>query len=213
MLEAFNTFNLLNLADNLSNYIQFENRNASGSAYFYGLLHAVKNHLIIKIKYLKYEMDEISNRELEPYLLKEFKNRWYIIATDKKDNITKTFALDRIQDLEITRRKFELTSNFSHFELFQNCFGIISPNDGQPEEIVLSFEPHQGKYIKSCPIHISQEVVVNNNAETRIKLHLYVTHDLVMELLSYGETMKVIKPKRLIKIIRESARKTLNNHR
>lgn len=72
----------------------------------------------------------------------------------------------------------------------------------QVEEIILSFEPFQGKYIKTLPLHETQQVIVDDENELQIRLKLYLTHDLVMELLSYGSTLKVIKPKVLADLIR-----------
>lgn len=206
MLEAFDMFNALNITDDLSNYVHFENRKPKGTEHFYGLLHAAKNHLIIRYSYLKYEDDEITQRIAEPYGLKEFKGRWYLIAKDQKDSYIKTFGLDRIEDLEITKKRFDAPRAFNATTIFKNCFGIINPTNSQPEDIVLSFDGFQGKYIKSFPLHESQQVLVDSEEEVRIGLALYVTHDLVMELLSYGATMTVIKPASLRKRIREMTR-------
>lgn len=212
MLEAFDMFNALNITDDLSNYVHFENRKPKGTEHFYGLLHAAKNHLVIHYSYLKYEDDEITKRIAEPYGLKEFKGRWYLIAKDQKDSFIKTFGLDRIQDLEITRKRFDAPKNFNVNTLFKNCFGIINPIEGKLENIILSFDSFQGKYIKSFPLHETQQVLVDNEKEVRIGLSLHVTHDLVMELLSFGETLEVIKPVALRKIIRETAKQIVAQH-
>ncbi|MBM3436710.1 MAG: WYL domain-containing protein, partial [Bacteroidetes bacterium] len=81
---------------------------------------------------------------------------------------------------------------------------IISPNESEPEEIVLSFEPNQGKYIKSLPLHNTQQILIDNDKELQVRLQLYITFDFVMELLSFADNMKVIKPKSLIKEIKDA---------
>ncbi|HEY1008579.1 MAG TPA: WYL domain-containing protein, partial [Daejeonella sp.] len=70
-----------------------------------------------------------SLRQVHPYALKEFRGRWYILAKDLKDNRIKTFGLDRIQYLEITKKRFTFPSDLNVGELFRNCFGIINPDD------------------------------------------------------------------------------------
>jgi len=82
--------------------------------------------------------------------------------------------------------------------MFRYCFGVINLDDVPPQEIILSFAPEQGKYIKSYPIHESQEVLADDDHELRIKLTLFITHDLVMEILSYGMSVKVISPEQLV---------------
>lgn len=193
MLEAFDMFNSLNIADDLSPYIYLEKRRPQGTEHLYGLIHAIKNRLLIRFTYQKFWEDEVTHRTAEPYALKEFKGRWYVLANDRKDNTIKTFGLDRISQLEISRELFKYPENFNINEYFKYCFGIITSPDTEPEEIVLSFEPVQGKYIKSFPLHETQKVIVDNKEELQIKLKLHITHDFIMELLSFGDTVKILK--------------------
>jgi predicted DNA-binding transcriptional regulator YafY len=209
MLEAFDMFNALNITDDLSNYIHFEKRKAQGTDNFYGILHCIKNRLIIRFPYLKFEEEEISKRDVEPYALKEFKGRWYLLAKDQKDNGIKTFGLDRIQELEITKKKFEWPKDFNANELFKNYFGIINSADKDLEDVILSFDSFQGKYIKSFPLHESQKVIMDNSKETQIKLSLHITYDFVMELLSFGDRVKVISPDSLRKEVCETYKNAL----
>jgi predicted DNA-binding transcriptional regulator YafY len=204
MMEAFDMFNSLNLAQDLTPFIHMEKRRPQGTDNLYGLLHAIKNRLQMKFTYQKFWEEELSQRLVEPYALKEFKNRWYLMAKDSKDNNIKSFALDRLTNLEITNQTFKYPDNYSIEQSYRYCFGIISPNDEEPQDIILSFDPLQGKYIKTLPLHHTQEILVDNEEEMKIKLELCLTHDLVMELLSFGEYMKVIKPKSLADQIKQA---------
>jgi len=198
ILEAFDTFNALNLSERLSKHIHFEKRKPLGTEHLYGVLYAIKNHIQIKFVYQKYWENQLTDRIIEPYALKEFKNRWYVLSKDLGDNKIKSFALDRITDLEILNKKFNFPKDFDVTEHYRYCFGIISPNGDQPELIILSFNSFQGKYIKSLPLHESQQILIDNEDELRIQLKLFITHDFFMELLSYGQNLKVIKPQSLI---------------
>lgn len=205
MMEAFDVFNSLSTGQQLRPYVLLEKRCSLGTEYIYGLLHAVKNSLVIKMQYQKYYELSESSREVEPYALKEFKGRWYLLSKDREDEYIKTFALDRIHGLEITKKKFTYPSDVNPNDYFKNCFGIITSDEQVPVEMILSFEPYQGKYIKSYPLHESQRILIDNDIEVRISLNLYETHDLLMELLSFGATMRVIQPKSLIKTIVDTA--------
>lgn len=213
MLEAFDMFNVLNLSDDLSNYIHFEKRKSQGTYHFYGLLHCIKNRFVIRFPYLKFEESEISKRNVEPYALKEFKGRWYVLGKDQKDNLVKTFGLDRIQELEIMKKRFEWPENFNAKELFRYYFGIINSSDEKLEEVVLSFDPFQGKYIKSFPLHGTQEILVDDETETRIKLSIYITYDFVLELLSYGDRLKIISPESLKREVCETLSNALKQYK
>jgi predicted DNA-binding transcriptional regulator YafY len=84
-------------------------------------------------------------------------------------------------------------------DYFKNSYGVMTSEDEEPEEIVLSFEPLQGKYIKSFPLHESQKILVDDDNELRVSLKLYITHDLIMELLSFGGDVTVLHPESLVK--------------
>lgn len=212
VIEAFDIFSSLNLAQDLTSYIHLEKRRPQGTENLYGLLHAIKNKLQIKFSYQKFWEEEISQRTTEPYALKEFKNRWYILAKDGKDAIIKSFALDRLTNLEITKKTFEFPKTYNIEESYRYCFGIINQNDEKPQEIVLSFNPFQGKYIKTLPLHETQQILVDNKKELQIKLKLCLTHDFIMELLSFGDNLKILKPKFLINKIKTEHKKAFKQY-
>lgn len=203
LLDAFEMFNALNLSDDLSHFIHFEKRKPQGTHHFHGLLHCIKNHFVVNFLYHKYDDDIIVKREVEPYAFKEFKGRLYLIAKNQNDSYVKTFGLDRIQELNITKKKFLPPDNFNANDLYKDYFGIISSSDEKAEEIILSFDNFNGKYIKSFPLHESQQILVDNEKETRIKLFLHATFDFEIELLSHGDRVKIIAPDSLRKRMRE----------
>lgn len=204
MIEAFELFNSLKLADDLAPFVYTEKRKPQGIENLYGLLHAIRNKFRITFSYQKFWDTEPGKRTVEPYALKEFRNRWYLLARDIKDETVKSFALDRLTVLEISNRAFGFPKTFNIEENYHYCFGIIGPNCEKPQEIILSFDPFQGKYIKSLPLHETQEILIDNKDEVRIRLTLYLTFDFVMELLSFGDNVKVIKPVRLAKEVKKA---------
>jgi len=208
-MEALDVFNALKIGESSSQSIHFEKRKPQGTENFHGLLHAIKNQLQISFTYQKYWEDTITHRTVEPLALKEFRNRWYLLANDQKDNQVKSFAFDRLTELEITKKRFQPDVNFDVNEHCKFCFGIISPTDHELAEVILSFDPFQGKYIKSLPLHETQEILVEDEHEVRVKLKIYLTHDFLMEILSHGENVKVIQPVSLIEELKNSHQKAL----
>ena len=202
LLESFDLFNALHVAQDLTAFIDLEKRKPQGTENLYGLLHAIKNRVQIQFSYQKFWEEEPSNRVAEPYALKEFKNRWYLLAKDERDNIIKSFALDRLTNLQVANIKYHYPNNFKIEQNFRYCFGIINPNDDEPQDIILSFNPIQGQYIKTLPLLETQQIIVDNDKELQIGLRLYITYDFIMELLSFGDKMKVLKPESLAVIIK-----------
>lgn len=206
MVEALDLFNALKVSGNISGVIHFEKRRPQGTENLNGLLHAIRNRLQTEFTYSKFREDDTSQRVVEPYTLKEFRNRWYLLAVDHKDRKMKVFGLDRLSNLVISNRKFSYPRSFDAEDFFSHCFGIIVPEGEKPEEVILSFEPREGKYIKSLPLHSSQEIVADNGEELLVRLRLYITDDFIMEILSHGPKVKVIQPAGLVKIIRNACR-------
>lgn len=209
IIDTFDLFNSLNMAEDLAPYIYLEKRKPHGTENLPGLLYAIKNRFQVKFIYQKFGEGEGRERLADPYVLKEFKNRWYMIAKDCQDGMIKSFGLDRLTHTDITRNSFEYPNTFSIEENYRYCFGIISPNGKKPEEIILSFDPYQGKYIKSLPLHNTQQILIDNNDELQVKLKLCITFDFVMELLSFADNVKVIKPKSLVTEIKKAYKKAL----
>ncbi len=212
ILEAFDIFNSMNIKQRLSEFIHFESRKPKGTNSLYGLIHAIKNNYKISFIYQKFSDNKPSVRKVEPYGIKEFKNRWYVLCRDTKDNIIKNFALDRLTGLSISKEKFKIPAEFDIHTFFKDCFGVIIPENKNPRTVVLSFNPLQGKYIKSLPLHLSQEVIKDNKQEFRIRLKIFISHDFIMELLSLGNNVKVIEPPELIEKLKENYEKALENY-
>ena len=198
MMEAFDIFNAMTQGENLMAYVDLDNRRAKGTENLFGLLHAVKNNLLIAFNYQKFNTEQGSVRNVHPYLLKEFKNRWYVVGKDLKDGKLKTFGLDRIVELEVTNSGFPSNEQPTIRNYFKDCFGIIRPEKNDPKEIVLTFDYETGKYIKTQPLHHSQEIIKDSDTELQIRLFLNFEEDFVMELMSYGHSVKVEQPQELI---------------
>ncbi len=212
ILEAFDIFNALNIQESLSGFIHFENRKPKGTENIHGILHAIKNRQEIEFLYQSFWKDTSENRRIRPLALKEFKNRWYIVSEDTKDSKIKTFGLDRLSNLCIIRKKFSYPKDFNIKEHYKHSFGIITPDDQKSEEVILSFHPHKGKYIKSLPLHESQKVLADNENEFRVQINVYVTLDFIMEILSHGDQVTVVRPASLVNTIKDTLIRNLKNY-
>ncbi len=204
MLEAFDLFSSLNLTQNVSSFLHFDSRKAVGSEHMYGLIHAIKSRLRVEIDYCKFWEAKSSSRALEPYALKESQGRWYLVAKDSKDNRIKTYGLDRMKELFITREKFTRPKDFNVHEKFKDTFGIIDLKSAKTEKVVLKFEAEQAQYILTYPLHPSQTVLTSDDEFVTIQIKLKITFDLVREILSHADNVEVLAPESLRKEIRDA---------
>ncbi|MEG9329053.1 WYL domain-containing protein [Salinimicrobium catena] len=212
--ENFEILNAIRLSKSLGNNLIFEKRKSLGTEHMAGLLHAIQNNLQVEFTYKKYYDGSESSRKLRPIALKEAQNRWYLVASDTKDDDhIKNFGLDRISDLRITATKFRPVKEYNIEADFRYSFGIINGTDEDAEEVLLSFTPNEGRYVKSLPLHHSQKLVLENKKEVQFSYYIRPTFDFKMELLSYGDQVKVLKPESLKKAIKTQLQQALKSYK
>lgn len=215
LIEAFRRISVLQYHNDVSKYIAFE-RHSTGSEYLHFFLSSIKKREQVEFKYQKFVDDEISERMVEPYFLKEFRNRWYIVAKDKKDNKTKTFALERIQKntlYSISGSLFDMPPNLKANTFFKDSFGIFRNGEKPLEEIEISvITSLKAKFLKTSKLHHSQRTLFENKKELRIVLQVQITHDFIMALLSHSPEIKIFKPKSLKERVIGDLKKTILNY-
>lgn len=211
VLEPFEILNSLGADSGLQNFIIPEPRTATGTEHLFGLLYAIKNSLKVTFDYQMFSGRQPHSHTVLPYFIKESRGRWYLLAYENE--IFKTFGLDRMSLLQITAERFVRNSLIDVRAKYHDCFGIISNEEYPIEQVELSFDALDGKYLKSRPLHHSQRVLVDTEHEFSISLTLRVTPDFVMELLSRSNSLRVIKPQSLRNKIIETLIQTIERNR
>lgn len=200
LLETVDIYHALLLKDKISDKLIFEQRQPQGTQHLVPILKAITDKKQIKFNYQKYWEEQEETKTIEPRFLKEYKQRWYAVGIDIQKEAPRIYGLDRIQNLIITATdcKFE---NMDIESLFTNSFGIISPNNEKPMLIELTFTAFQAKYIKSLPLHHSQQIIKEDAVQVIFSVFVVPTFDFKMELMSYGDSLVNIKPQSLKKEI------------
>ncbi|RFS23846.1 WYL domain-containing protein [Chitinophaga silvatica] len=175
-----------------------------GAEFIPEIVDAIKNLEIIRIAYQSFDRDQPKEHWVEPYHLREYQHRFYLIGKSQTRNAVVTFALDRVVKLWPTMKHFD-EQNFDDASYFKHAIGI-TVHDADPENVMLSFAPRQGKYIKSQPIHSSQEIIADNADECQISLNVVINPELIMTLLSYGAQVKILAPQHLADKVAEEAK-------
>ena len=211
ILETVNLTRALEGVDS-DQIIQFEKiQTVRGNEWHAPVIEAIKERKKVLFQYRKFDADEAKNYVLHPYLLKEYRNRWYLVGMTDDEGAIRTFGLDRIESMEVLEEDRKLHPTFDAEEYFKHAFGITSHTE-KPEGIVLSFTPHQGMYIKTQPLHQSQQILKDDDQEVRISLKVWPTYELKMQILSFGPEAKVLSPESFQKEIKELLRETLSRY-
>lgn len=178
-------------------YIAFErNGNFKGMNLIPTIVESIKNGHKIRFNYQSFSKSTPSIFSIEPLLVVENRNRWYVMGYHKESDMVRTFGLDRIEQLESLPEKIKNPFPFDYDKYFQNTFGITYL-ENEPEVIELSFDSSFGNYIKNLPIHSSQTVLVDNEEELRIRLQLIINVDFLNLIYSYTGRVRIISPTHL----------------
>ena len=192
----------------------FEPRRARGLEHLNGMIHAITQKKVLSFTYQKFWENEKSSKVVMPYALKEFKNRWYLLAADYQAKnpsfFLKTYGLDRISDLNISNTSFK-RENIDIEKAYKNSFGIISTLGKETQEILLKFDREQANYVKALPLHHSQTIIAENETETIFRVSLVPTYDFQREILSYGKRVQVLAPESFIQELKAEVEIMLKN--
>lgn len=180
---------------NLENLIEPEKHPPiSGIEFIMDLLQAISKRNVIEVEYGRFGKDSKKHR-VKPILLKEDKLMWYLIGINIKYDSLITFALDRVVNVSITNENFD-EIEFNSSEYFKHSFGI-TVSDKAPIEVVISFEPEQGNYLKTLPIHSTQTIIEETEKQLTIKVIVKPSYEFFSKIYSYGSTATIISPKEI----------------
>ncbi len=192
VIEGYRISKILGKSENQILQIE-EPLKTEGNQWLEIILKSILEKNCLKIIYQGFGREE-KEHEFSAYLLKEYRNRWYTIGFSNKPKNILVLALDRINNIEPSKRKYVSDANFIPAEFFNYSLGITQIHEAKPQKIILSFSPEQAEYIISQPLHHSQKIIIKNSEEVKIELNLYVTQELRMLILSYGENVTVLSP-------------------
>ncbi|WP_121352034.1 helix-turn-helix transcriptional regulator [Flavisolibacter nicotianae] len=176
--------------------IQFEKHTvAFGTEHIDDLFSAIKEKTVLRITYQSFKATEPTEGLFHPYLLREYRNRWFLIGSHDGSEKVTNLALDRIKAIKPSLHPFVANPFFDPETYFNNLVGVSLP-EGEPVQAVeIKIAPSQAPYIRTKPIHHTQEILkVYANGALLIRLQLVVNYELRSVLLGYGCDVEVLKP-------------------
>ena len=180
-------------------------------------INAMKRKVRVEVKYRRYESDNITEVDFEPYCLKLFNLRWYVLAHFHRDATPEkeerdyygVYSFDRMQEVSLTNVKFEVRDDFDAQDYFSECFGVFVSESTPAERIVLRAYNKQRYYLNDLPLHHSQKVIGRGENYTDFEYYIRPTIDFCGHILSLANQLKVIYPQSLADRIRQMAMDTL----
>lgn len=177
------------------------------------IIDAATSHQAVRITYRNYKnCDEEYTVVVHPWYIKQYNNRWFLMAYDAEADRISNYALDRIQNFNVEEDVAYIPNKEVDFEhYFDDVFGVtIPPSDVEKIRVLLQFSKKQYPYIVSKPLHHSQEIVDAENRILAVKVR--PTYEFTQLILSFGFDVKVLEPEPFKQEILANLRRNLQNY-
>jgi len=170
----------------------------SGQHYLQPIIEAIKENRVLNITYHGYSKDEERTFDVQPYCVKLFRQRWYMLGRGTNsyyyEKGPRFYSLDRIHHLHKTDKTFSMPKDWDAKEYFDGSFGVIVSQDVEPQTVKLKVSADQANYIRDLKMHESQEEIERNKEYSIFKYFIRPTFDFEQEILWNGEKMEVLEP-------------------
>lgn len=161
------------------------------------VIEAMKSNSRITIKYKRFTNMEAKVHIVEPFCIRDYQHRIYVVARITHHRKPCVFSLDRIESIEITDRHFNMPADFSPMEFFADAFGVMVPDNMEPELVKLRAYGDEMFYLASRPLHSSQQSLTKVAlGEPYADFSLFVTPtlDFMGYMLSRADRIEVLSP-------------------
>jgi predicted DNA-binding transcriptional regulator YafY len=178
----------------------------SGQQWLDKLLSAIHEERCLTLTYKSYHSNT-KKRVISPYLLKEYRNSWYVVAYAHDKGSTIVFKLSRIQAIEDSDDEFVEYPDFNRANYFRYSLGVYQSNNAEPVLVTLKFNKHLAPLIMENRIHNSMKVLESLPDSLTVSIEVYNTIELRNLILSYGDNVTVLAPQEVkdeIKKVAES---------
>ena len=202
-LNTISLINTLKGRETLIERIQLEH--VPSSSNLEAILEAMEQNHWISFDYVKYydnpELKPKRYERIEPYCVKLFERRWYVIChtAEKKtkgDNGMRTFSLDQISNLTVMKTTFKLPEDFRAEDYFKDVYGITTGMNGPLQTIELKVANARANYFRALPLHHSQKELTDkrDNDFSYFTYELRPSNDFYQALLHHAEHVEVLSP-------------------
>jgi predicted DNA-binding transcriptional regulator YafY len=178
------------------------------------LYNAILYKKVLLIKYLPFEAANAFDIIIHPYYLKQYNNRWFLYGYNpSKNKYDWNLALDRIKNISELNEQYHINDTIDWQDYFEDLIGVTKPENTKVENVVLLFKGKTGHYIESKPIHGSQKLKRIDSETVEVNLNVIINYELERLILSYADSVEVLKPKSLVDSIIEKTKSTLSQYK
>jgi proteasome accessory factor C len=177
---------------------------------FHAAANATLQRYQLNLQYLDRAHDTISDRIVSPQRLIYYRENWYLNTWCHKSNDFRTFALDRIQHLDILAEKALEIDDQELESYYSSAFGIFSGPANKTA--TLRFTRERARWIADEQWHPDQQGSWLDDGSYQLCLPYSDSRELILDILRYGPDVEVIAPEELRQEIKAKILETLEHY-
>lgn len=190
--------------------IDFEkNENLQGLNHLDAIYHSIVDKQALRMTYQSFKAREAATFIFYPYLLKEYKNRWFVFGLQQGQPMLKNLALDRIQMLDIAKDEtYRENKLFDPLTFFDDVVGVTKGINQQTEKVIFLVTREHAPYIKTKPIHRSQQIIETKEDGSMIfEVNVIINQELQREFLGFADGVQILSPNSLVRFMKKKFKK------
>lgn len=197
----------------LNSFIEMEKNDLlKGIEHLDPILKAIQQKNVLELSYQSFKAQEPKLYFIHPYLLKEYRNRWFIFGVNHIKKQVVILALDRIQKLKISTTTPYYEPTFDVQTYFKNTIGVTKSFKQKEIKVIFRANPDAAPYIITKPIHDSQIMLTTNEFATTFQINVVWNFELEKEILAFGEQVEVVSPRNLREVIIKRLQSSLDTY-
>lgn len=156
----------------------------------------MRDRCAIQMTYQSFNRQQPSTFIVEPYCLKMFKQRWYLVGKPDdhpEESEPRVYALDRMKELTPTEKPFKLPKDFKPSLFFKGQYGV-DRSIREEQKIVVRVSDYDANFLRSLPFHDSQIEMKQEDGFVYFCFYVAPTYDFIMDLRKFGSKLEVLEP-------------------
>lgn len=166
------------------------------------LYQAIVSKSPVELTYQSFTAHEPHSFVFSPYVLKEYRNRWFVYGKRLRYTGIQNLALDRIIEVKQAPQDASFIDDpeFNPKTFFDDVIGVTKSSTDRPHKVKFWASREQVPYITTKPLHRSQRIItVNPDGSAIFEINVVLNYELEREFISFFNGVKVLSPRLLVK--------------
>jgi predicted DNA-binding transcriptional regulator YafY len=189
------------------------NQGLRGIEFIDDVYQSIKKKQVIELTYQSFKARTPNVFKFHAYLLKEYRNRWFVLGRRSSKEPLTTLALDRIKEMKTLLNPVYIENEeFDADEYYKDVIGVTVNDGNRPQLVHLAIDRSNAPYVITKPLHATQKIVAKSSEGIEVTIEVILNYELEREILGFGDSIVVMKPQRLRERIEKKLSEAVKNY-